>query len=124
MQKRWMPTAAGVLNVLNAAMLMVGAIIMLSLPGTPMGEAITGYVMYSLDATGEVSASAIAWVLGVTAGVLVAFGAVSLVGGICMLRRRRWGLGLAGSSATLITQFYLGIPATVLTGLSRSEFRR
>ena len=47
---------------------------------------------------------------------------VAIIGGIYALRRRLWGLALAGAICSL-TVFPLGIPALILTVLSRREFK-
>jgi len=53
--------------------------------------------------------------------VLIALGAVA--GGIFTLSRKRWGWSLAGAIAALLSFIILGIPAVVLTVLSRDEFK-
>jgi len=53
---------------------------------------------------------------------------LSLVGGIYAVQRRKWGLALAGSISAIFASIPLlgglpvGITATVLTALSKSEF--
>jgi hypothetical protein len=47
---------------------------------------------------------------------------VAIIGGIFALRRRLWGLVLAGAICSL-TVFPLGIPALILAVLSRREFK-
>lgn len=47
-----------------------------------------------------------------------------LVGGICALQRKYWGLALAGSIVAVLGFPLLGIPALVLVALSREEFER
>ena len=52
------------------------------------------------------------------------FSVLSLIGGIFCLRRRKWGLALAGSISAILVLFPLGIPAVVLTALSKKQFQR
>jgi hypothetical protein len=61
------------------------------------------------------------------AGALyLVMGSTSLVGGIFALKRRIWGLALAGVICTIVTPpFYstmLGIPATIFVAMSKKEF--
>ena len=56
--------------------------------------------------------------------IIVIAGILAIVGGIYAIRRRMWGLALAGSiCATLsLLTFYLGILAIILTAQSKNEF--
>jgi hypothetical protein len=54
----------------------------------------------------------------------VVLGILAIVGGVFALRRKVWGLALAGSIAALFSLhlFFLGIAAIVFTALSKNEF--
>jgi len=52
--------------------------------------------------------------------VAVMISIVALAGGLCALKRRVWGLALAGSICSI--PCWLGIPAIVLIALSKQEF--
>ena len=70
-----------------------------------------------------------AWLLDVLfAAVVVALlvGIVlSVAGGVCALQRRNWGWAIAGAGAATVFGFWpLGLPALILTAISRDEFRR
>jgi hypothetical protein len=49
-------------------------------------------------------------------------GILAIVGGIYALRRKIWGLALAGSIAAFFPSWILGIAAIVFTALSKNEF--
>jgi hypothetical protein len=49
-------------------------------------------------------------------------GILAIVGGIYALRKKIWGLALAGSIAAFFPCWILGIAAIVLTALSKKEF--
>ena len=49
-------------------------------------------------------------------------GILAIVGGIYALRRKIWGLALAGSIAAFFPSWILGLTAIVLTALSKNEF--
>lgn len=48
---------------------------------------------------------------------------VTIVGGIYALKRRKWGLVLSGVICSLLYFNIIGIPALVLTLLSKDEFK-
>lgn len=50
-------------------------------------------------------------------------GIIAVIGGIKALKRRRWGLALAGSICACLYFNVLGIPALVFLLLSKNEFR-
>lgn len=49
-------------------------------------------------------------------------GVLGIVGGIFALKRRHWGLALAGAIAGSITFFACGIPAIIFVTLGKPEF--
>jgi|SRR4030042_118998 hypothetical protein len=49
-------------------------------------------------------------------------GILAIVGGIYALRRKIWGLALAGSIAAFFPSWIIGLPAIILTALSKNEF--
>ena len=52
----------------------------------------------------------------------VLLGALAIVGGINALKRKRWGLALAGAIASTFTFFPCGIAAVIFVSLARPEF--
>jgi hypothetical protein len=52
--------------------------------------------------------------------VAVMIGIVAVAGGLCALKRRVWGLALAGSICSV--PCWLGVPAIILIALSKQEF--
>jgi hypothetical protein len=50
----------------------------------------------------------------------IMMGIVAVAGGLCALKRRAWGLALAGSICSVFC--WLGIPAIILIALSKQEF--
>lgn len=49
-------------------------------------------------------------------------GALAIIGGIYALKRKNWGLAMAGAIAATLGMGILGIAALVLTALYREEF--
>jgi len=59
---------------------------------------------------------------GIMGGFWVLFGVLALVGGIYALRKKLWGLALAGSIGGLLTCFPVGIVAVIFTAMAKPEF--
>lgn len=105
MEKTWKPTTAGILAVIAGTIQLV---------------------LGTLCATGV-------WFLGGIIGMgwlsaicapLIVFGIIAIVGGICALTRKAWGLALAGSIFALIGPwFILGILAIIFVSLGKREFK-
>jgi hypothetical protein len=64
--------------------------------------------------------------MDVSIGVILIFGGIFCIlvitGGIFALRRKIWGLALAGSIASLFTFFPCGVPALIFTCMGKREF--
>jgi hypothetical protein len=108
--KTWMPMTAGILDIICGcwALLIAFAFIFVGsvarfIPDVP------AYLFPIFTA------------FSVPFGVI---GILAIVGGIFALRRKVWGLALAGSIASLFSLhlFFLGIAAIVFTALSKKEF--
>jgi hypothetical protein len=56
---------------------------------------------------------------GIICGVL---GIVSIIGGAMALKKKNWGLALAGSITGVLAFFPTGIPAVIFTAIAKSEF--
>jgi hypothetical protein len=49
-------------------------------------------------------------------------GALGIIGGVSLIKKKRWGLALAGAIAGTITFFPCGIPAIIFVSLAKDEF--
>jgi hypothetical protein len=105
MEKTWKPTVAGVLAIIAGAL---GVIIGVLFAG---GVGVLGGIF------------GMGW-LSVIFAPLIILGIIAIVGGICALGRRIWGLALAGSICALIGPwFLLGILAIIFVSLGKREFK-
>ena len=97
--KTWKPITAGIFDLLSSPFVLSQA----------LGGALQGHLVI-----GQI-AMWVFTILGITA----------IVGGIFAIRRKIWGLALAGSICASISLFtwYLGIAAIVLTLLAKKEFK-
>ena len=99
----WMPKTAGILSIVAGAIEILGGItagsLLTTLVDLPGIGAITGFP-------------------------LVILGIVAIVGGVFSLRRRIWGLALAGAICSLLlpTIALLGILAIIFVAMSKKEF--
>jgi hypothetical protein len=105
MEKTWKPTVGGVLAIIAGVL---------------------GLIIGVLFATGVGLLGGIfgmGWLSAIFAPLIV-FGVIAIVGGICALQRRIWGLALAGSICALIGPwFLLGILAIIFVSLGKREFK-
>jgi len=103
MEKTWKPITAGILAIIA---------------GAP--QVIVGIVIAAVGSIG--------WFFGMPwfsaiGAPLIILGVIAVIGGTYALRRRIWGLALAGSICALLGPWaILGILAIIFVSLGKSEF--
>ena len=117
MERTWMPTVAGIVDVVSGVFALLGVLGLIT-----AFTVVKGYPsMQQAFTVGEISVIAVSVLLGIT--IPLAFvGILALVGGICALQRKNWGLALAGSIVAVLFSRLLGIPAIIFIALSKKEF--
>lgn len=107
--KTWKPTTAGILAIVAGGLNVFAGLMVVIVGG---GMAWTG-----LD-------FAVPRMLGLVGIPLVVLGAVSVVGGICALSRKYWGLALAAAICGLFPPWIsvLGILSIVFVVMGKEEF--
>ena len=113
-KKTWMPTVAGILNIVTGAVVFLGGLILVVL-GT-VGGGILRYFGFDLL---QFVPIALFWLVATPALFL---GTLTLAGGIYTLQRKMWGLALASSIIAFIFSCALGAAAIIFTVLSKDEF--
>jgi len=114
MEKTWKPTTAGILCIISgAAEILLGILIVFA------GQTVLRFADFVGD---EWVMDLVITVVMVVGPVWILLGVVALVGGVFALRRRFWGLALAGSICALSGATVLGILAIVFVVTGRSEF--
>jgi len=122
MEKTAKPTIAGILNIVAGAFniiaflgVLIGILVFVPFtasygPGTapPYSQLLV--------------ASNVGIILWIVALFLLVTGVLPIIGGIYALKRKRWGLVLAGSIVAIIGSAALGITATVFAALGKDEF--
>ena len=105
MEKTWKPIAAGVLAIVGGSF---NILVALSLA---MFMPIASSFPRAFSSVGFVGA------------LFLGTGVVALIGGISAIRRKRWGLSLAGAICAIAPpSFLLGILSTIFVAMSRDEF--
>jgi hypothetical protein len=122
MARTWKPTTAGIINLVCGIFLLIGCIAIFSVWGTPTATSFADYVMYSMGQSGTLDTSYVNTVIVVIALACMVPGIISILGGICSVKRQFWGMALAGSISSFIYLLFFGLPAIVLTALSKDEF--
>jgi len=104
MEKTWKPTTAGILSIIAGALQVIGGIVLAVAGG--IGGLFVG----------------MPWLSAIGAPLIV-LGVIAIVGGAYALRRRVWGLALAGSICALVGPWgILGILAIIFVALGKGEF--
>ena len=98
-----MVKAAGISSIIGGIVGIVAGAIALGI--TALAAQITG--MFGLEAIG---------------GGFLALGIIALIGGIVTLRRKAWGLALAGAICALFPVVPLGIFAIIFVSMGRKKF--
>ena len=115
MEKTWMPTVAGILDIVAGTLSFFG--ITFALAGI-----LTLGAMGGSDMPAEIPANLILGVIVVLAIFAIIADILAIVGGTFALRRKNWGLALAGCIAAFFASWPLGIAAIVFTILAKKEF--
>ena len=114
MEKMTKSMAAGILDIIAGVVGLIGTVLLF-----------IGFIVTS----GACGIPGIAGILSLVPGLILGLavplailGILAIVGGVYALRRKIWGLALAGSTAALLTSWPWGIAAVVFTVTSKNEF--
>jgi len=105
MERTWKPTTAGILCIIAGAI-----------------AVITGIVVAAVGGIGWFFWMPWPWFSAIGFPIIVV-GVIAIVGGSYALKRRMWGLALAGSICALLGPWViLGILAIIFVSLGKGEF--
>jgi len=115
MDRTWMPVVGGILSIIAGAIGLLGGLII------GMVASIYLSTSYYGGPGNHFTQTAIVWAVFLP---YLLFCAVAIAGGIYALKRRLWGLALAGAICAFFTiwAWPLSIAAIVFVSLSREEF--
>ena len=120
MEKTWKPTTAGILTIIAGAT-GIGVGVLIALLGGLVG--LGGTIAGTLGEPAIVALlGGLAGIIGIIGGGIIGLGVVAIVGGIFALKRKLWGLALAGAICAIPCSSVLGILATIFVSLGRREF--
>ena len=115
MERTWKPTTAGILSIVAGAITLILGILALVGRGMmfsyPMGSGADWVEIFEA-----------AQIVGVVGTVLIILGIITIVGGVFALKRRLWGLALAGAIIALFPTIILGILAVIFVAMGKGEF--
>ncbi len=112
----------GILSIVSGSIGVLGVLMMVFSLFVILGMGETTYHNYDGTMTYDEFSSfmigfyTILSILGIMLSVL------AIVGGVFALKKKVWGLALAGSIASILTFFPCGIPAIVFIALGKREF--
>jgi len=109
--KTWRPTTAGILNIVAGVIGLIVGIVLAAIHGAMSSMA----WMFGFGAMGTAP-----FIAGATIAII--FGIVAILGGVYSLRRKIWGLALAGSILAFFLVFFLGIPSIIFVAQAKKEF--
>ena len=133
MEKTWKPTTAGIFTIIEGAIriafgcgMIVGSRWLITLGGMDLSSWAEEWAGVYGPGAADVQAM-FTQILGISATALLAigitvltFGIIALAGGISAIKRRRWGLALAGSILSL--PGILAILALIFVSIGKKEF--
>jgi hypothetical protein len=116
-------TAGGILSIIGGALEIIGGLIMVVLPiGIRILLRLALLPFHPGGWFEHIITVVPIWLI-IVGGPLLALGIVAIVGGVSALRRKSFGLSLAGAICALPSHI-LGILAIIFVSLSKREFRR
>lgn len=118
MNRTWVPTAAGVVQIVTGVTGLTGAAAML----VALGIVLSVQRSEIHDPGDEFGLALSASLLGAFAACAAILGVLALVGGLATLRRKSFGWALTGAIASIFCLAPLGIAALILVVVGQSEF--
>ena len=113
MEKTWKPTVAGILSLVAGAL------------GIIIGIAVATIGAIGCGVWGEMGLPFIGRLAVTATAAPLVLSAVAIVGGVYALKRKVWGLALAGGICALLIPpaFVLGILAIIFVAMGKDEFK-
>ena len=117
-----MAKAAGALNIISGATHLLGAVFIFIFGW--LGDGVFNILWYGMVGTPLTPLTQpLSQELQCTVAIPVLIvGLLAILGGIYSIKRSAWGLALAGSICGTLLTWFLGIPAIILTMVSKREF--
>jgi hypothetical protein len=117
-----MTKTAGALNIISGAIHLFGAVFVLIFGW--LGDGVFNILWYGMVGTPltPLTQPLPQEIQGIVAIPVLILGLLAVLGGIYSIKRGAWGLALSGSICGTLLTWFLGIPAIILTIISKREF--
>jgi hypothetical protein len=117
MDTKWMPSVAGILNIISGVVSLLGSLIMALVVGVFFSSSYDSY-------SGQEYSAILIWVVLFLPFIIISL--LAITGGVFALRKKLWGLALAGSIGSILTiwAWPLGVASVIFVSLSKNEFDR
>ena len=115
-KKTWMPTTAGILNIITGALSALGAIAII-IAITAIGN--INIMSFLPPAEALFIAPLIGTILIILLVLLIVKAVFTIIGSVFALQRKRWGWALSGS---IVGMLPLGIASTIFVVMAKDEF--
>jgi len=121
MEGTWKLVVAGVLDLLSGVTHLCGAVVVLVFGW--LGDGVFNILWYGMVGTPfhPLVQPVPQELQRMVAIPVILLSVLAIVGGISSLRRKGWGLAFTGSICAMLMTWFLGIPAIILTVLSREK---
>jgi len=119
-KKTWKPTTAGILIIIEGAFSLIGSFFML-MAGIIISAG-SSWAGLSESDFGTMTAASVGGIILFLAVFIFILALLEIIGGIFALRRKAWGLALAGAIAALLDLNPLGILSIIFLAMSKDEF--
>jgi ABC-type multidrug transport system permease subunit len=115
-------TAGGVLSIIGGALeVIAGGIVVALMLSTVVRQELLPLLPMPLPPWGQYGIHFIPIVLTILGVIILVLGIIAIVGGVSALRRKSFGLSLAGAICVLPTTI-LGILAVIFVSIAKKEF--
>ncbi len=118
MDRSWMPTTAGVLNIICGVVAVCGALALIF-----AGSMVGAIPEIAEEPDAEVPLAYVSGLLLALALMAAVVGAVAIIGGVVALRRTGWAWPLVGAIAAFFCAAPIGALSLVLVILAEKELR-
>jgi hypothetical protein len=111
----WMPNTAGILNIIAGAFSLIALLF--------LGIGIMYFSFAEISNTSmHIGASELMIIFWVIAIPKILISILAIVGGVYALKKKLWGLALAGSIAAVLSSFALGVASIIFTIMGKNQF--
>lgn len=113
MDRSWIPTAAGIVDIVAGIAGLFGVVALV----------FVSFIVANVPPQDEFPFYAVQALFAALAVLILILAVLAVVGGLFLLQRRSWGWAIAGAIAAALICPPLGVPGIILTVLAEPELR-